>query len=118
MNTHETIEKNGKRFILVPEADYKTLLTREDADDIAAYEAAKQRDERTYPSEIVERMIEGDNPLKVMREWRGLTQQQLADKSGVERAMIGRIETGKGKGSVSGIKAMAEALDVDMEVIV
>jgi transcriptional regulator with XRE-family HTH domain len=53
-----------------------------------------------------------------MREWRGLTQQQLADKSGVERAMIGRIETGKGKGSVSGIKAMAEALDVDMEVIV
>ena len=50
-------------------------------------------------------------------DYRGLTQQQLADKCGIQRAYLAEIETGRKSGSVKTLKAIAAALDVDLTSI-
>ena len=46
-----------------------------------------------------------------------MTQQQLADASGVNRVQIAGIESGKRTGSVATLKSIAAALAVDLDVI-
>lgn len=51
--------------------------------------------------------------LRELREKAGLTQEELAEKSGVSRTIISFIETGKERQMTSGtMKRIAEALDL------
>ena len=34
-----------------------------------------------WPSEVVDQLIEGKSPAKVIREWRGITLQSVADQA-------------------------------------
>ena len=65
--------------------------------DVKAYDAAKARlargEEELVPLEITERRLAGESPVKIWREYRGLTQEGLAKKSKVSRPMIGAIES-------------------------
>jgi len=53
--------------------------------------------------------------LKKLREKRALSLTDLAEKSGVNRITIHRIETGKQKPMPRTIRKLAEALRVDVE---
>ena len=117
----EIIQKEGEPHAVIPYGLYEQLL--EDAEmlaDIQAYDAAKARDEESFPADLVYRItIDGENPLKVWREYRGLTQQQLAAAVGnISRAYISEIESGKKPGSLKIIKAIASTLKVDVDMIV
>lgn len=52
--------------------------------------------------------------LKYWRELRGLSQQVLADRSGVSRVTISRIESGKQKASFKNISRIAEVLNISL----
>lgn len=53
-----------------------------------------------------------------LRKKKGMTQEELAEKSGVSRATICSIENGKNKGvSASTLTKLAEALGVKTEKI-
>ena len=112
----ETVERNGQKFVLVPVEQYNQLL--EDLEmlrDIRDFRGGKAVDEETFPAEVINRLIlNEENPIKVHREHRELTQKQLADKVGVQRAYLAEIETGRKSGSVKTLKAIAEALNVDL----
>ena len=58
------------------------------------------------------------NPVRVWREYRGLTQRELAEKAGLAQAYIAQIETGRRKGTVDVYKRLAEALRVDIDDLV
>lgn len=104
----------------------KGLRTRqklmEDAEmiaDVKAYDAAKARlhdgRDELIPLEITERRLQGEIALRIWREYRKLTQEQLAKKSKVSRALIAAIETNRKAGSVSTWKKLGAALDVSWE---
>ena len=57
----------------------------------------------------------GDSPLKVFREYRGLTQAALAELAGISRLYLSQIETGRRGGSVKTLRALAKALDVELD---
>ncbi len=86
---------------------------------VKAYDNAKGRLERgldeLIPFEIVERRSAGENPLRIWRKHRGLTQEGLAKASRVSRAMIGAIEAGHKTGGVATLKKLAGALHVDLD---
>jgi alkylation response protein AidB-like acyl-CoA dehydrogenase len=65
--------------------------------DVQAYDTAKSRHEEYFPLEIIEKLtLGGESPLKVWREYRGLTQDQLAHAvGGISRAYLSEIERGK-----------------------
>ena len=58
------------------------------------------------------------NGLKAVRESRFLTQQELADRSGVSRVTIARLESGDYDARFSTIKKLAAALEVAPESLV
>ena len=49
--------------------------------------------------------------VKKLRKARGLTQIDLAEKTGINRSIIGRIESEAFKPSTDQLEALAEALD-------
>src|ERR1035441_7708833 len=116
----ETITRKGKEFAVIPVKALQRLM--EDAEmlaDVKAYDAAKARledgDDELIPLEITERRLRGEPALRVWREHRKLTQEQLAKKSKVSRALIAAIETKRKSGSVSTWKRLGAALDVSWE---
>ena len=116
----ETFTRKGKEFAVIPVAVLQKLM--EDAEmlaDVKAYDAAKARleegSDELIPLEITERRLRGEPALRIWREHRKLTQEQLAQKSKVSRALIAAIETKRKAGSVSTWKRLGAALDVGWE---
>jgi transcriptional regulator with XRE-family HTH domain len=52
------------------------------------------------------------------REYRGLTQEALAEAAGVGKSYISQIEAGKKTGAVRVLRTLAETLAVDIEDLV
>ena len=90
----------------------------DDEYDIAAYDDAKARNEESFPLEVTDRMIGGDNPIKVFRQHRRLTQKQLAEKTDTSAAYLSQIETGRRAGSIKFLRRLANALDVEVEDLI
>jgi transcriptional regulator with XRE-family HTH domain len=51
--------------------------------------------------------------LKAMRERKALTQQELADRAGINRVTLARIETGGAEPYPATVRKLAEALGVE-----
>jgi DNA-binding XRE family transcriptional regulator len=118
----ETITRKGKEFALIPVRALQKL--KEDAEmlaDVKAYDAAKARlddgSDELIPLEITERRLHGEPALRIWREHRKLTQEQLAKKARVSRALIAAIETKRKTGSVGTWKKLGAALDVGWELL-
>ena len=116
----ETITRKGEEFAVIPVKDLQKLI--EDAEmlaDVKAYDAAKSRleagEDELIPLEITERRLRGEPALRIWRQYRNLTQEQLAKKSKVSRPLIAAIETKRKAGSVSTWKKLGAALHVSWE---
>ncbi len=106
-------------MITITRAEYDRL--REAAENLADFEAysrAMAADEESIPAAAVKRMINGESPVRVFRDLRGMTQTALAAASGVNRVQIADIEAGRGKGSVETLRKLAEALRVTIDDLV
>ena len=110
-------------MITITRAEYDRL--REAAEDLADIETynrikadiAAGRDE-LIPSEFVDRIIDGESPLRVFRDFRGMTQTALAAASGVNRVQIADIEARRSKGSIETMRKLANALRVTIDDLV
>lgn len=110
-------------MVTIPRAEYERLLeAAEDLADIAAYERIKADiaagREELIPSEFADRIIDGESPLRVYRDLRGLTQAALAEKSGVNRVQIADIEAKRKSGSIETVRKLADALGVSIDDLV
>lgn len=85
----------------------------EDAAALRILESAP-REER-FPAEIVRRLVAGENPLKVFREHRGLTQAGLAEAAGTSDQYISQIERGDRDIGKKLLPKLAVALAIDSE---
>ncbi len=112
--------EKGEELAVLPRAEYERLIAlAEGAADTAAYDAAKQAlacgEEALVPGEVADRLLAGEAPLKVWREWRGLTQMALARRAGVPQSVISAIERGRRRPSLAALKALARALDIALD---
>jgi DNA-binding XRE family transcriptional regulator len=112
---------------IVPRAEYERLrdLAREAEEDIGtARLVARAKKEiaggaPVLPKEIVDRLANGENPIRVLRQFRGLTQAELATADGVQIAQnyLSDLETGKRKGPLALHRKFARALGVPLELL-
>ena len=107
-------------MITISVEEYEALqAAREDLDDLRAYDRAKAAlaagEDELVPAAVVGKLLSGDNPIKVWREFRDMTQTRLAAYSGVNRVQIADIEAGRAKGSVETLKKLAQALRVSLD---
>jgi DNA-binding XRE family transcriptional regulator len=120
MDTQTIISPSGERLIVLTEADYQKLLAAaEDAADREAADTFRHKlasgDEELVPAEVVERILGGENRIRVWREHRGLTSKALAAKAGIAQGFVSQIETGKREGTVETLRKIASALAVTID---
>jgi DNA-binding XRE family transcriptional regulator len=113
---------SGDQMVVLPLAEYERLIEAvEDAADVRGYDAAKRRlaegRDESIPAEFVDRILNGENKIRVWREYRGLTIKALAETSGLAAAYLSQIETGKREGTIETFKKIAAALRVDIDDI-
>lgn len=108
--------------ITIPRAEYQALLeARATLEDLAEAESVLGRiraGEETFPADLVDRLIDGANPVAAFRDYRGLSQAALARKACVDRVQLHQIEKGEAVGSVQTLRKIADALDLTLDDIV
>ena len=110
-------------FAVIPYDEYQALMERlewlEDLRDGKAFaEKLARGEEEVIPVEVVERLVDGESPVKVWREHRGLTQEDLGEQVGLSGSYLSQIESGKREGTVKVYAALARALGVDVDDLV
>jgi DNA-binding XRE family transcriptional regulator len=123
MNAQTIIAPNGDRLVVLAEVDYNRLLdAAEDAADIAAVEVFRRKlaagEEDLVPAAVADRILDGENRIRVWREHRGFSAKDLADKAGVAAAFLSQIETGKRDGTVDTLRKIADALSLRIDDLV
>jgi DNA-binding XRE family transcriptional regulator len=120
----QIIEKDGNpEWAVLPYETY--LLLVEEAEmlqDVRDYdatvEAIEQGEVELIPGEVVYAILDGENPIRVWREYRGLTQKQLAEAANISKPYLSQLETGKRTGTTEVLTAVANALNLSLDDIV
>jgi len=123
MSTQTFTTPAGEQMVVLPRADYEALLARaEDAEDAAAVRLFNRRmesgEEERVPADVVARLVAGENPVRVWRQYRDMSMAQLAAKADVATAYVSQIETGKRVGRIDTMKKIADALNVAIDDLV
>jgi DNA-binding XRE family transcriptional regulator len=87
--------------------------------DIRDYDAVTQAlargEEELIPSQVTYALLDGENSVKVWREYRQLTPQQLVKAAGITLTQLTQIEMGQRKGTTAMFTRLAKALRVTLD---
>jgi len=114
----QIIRKDGEpEYAVLPYREYERLRdVAEMAEDVASYDRAKaSTDAECVPGEVVRRLIDGENPVKVWREHRGLEQTELAEWLDISKDSLSRIEAGAKEGTLDFYRELSRVLDVSLD---
>ncbi|MBE0698290.1 MAG: helix-turn-helix transcriptional regulator [Anaerolineaceae bacterium] len=120
----QLIERNGQpEWAILPYEDYLRLVEQaEMLEDIQDFDriktAVESGSEEILPAKVVYSLADGENPVKVWREYRKLTQQQLAEIAKISVPYLSQIETGKRKASTRVLVTIANILQVDVDDLI
>lgn len=112
----KTIERQGRRYVLVPEKTFRRIQEElDELDDIRAYDRAMATPQEFIPAEFAHRILDGENPIRVYREYRKMTQDRLATEAGISKPYLSQLENGKRVMSMHVLRRLAKALGVDLD---
>jgi len=110
---------------ILPRKEYEALVAKAaeaDEDAGTARLVARARKEiaeggGVIPFDVVNRIADGENPIRVIREWKDITQLYLAHKTNIGQGYISDLENGRRKGTVAALKEIARVLDVPLDLL-
>ncbi len=110
------LKTDGEELAVLPRREYELLLAR------AAAAPEKRPAPRPHgvadlPIDLEERIRAGEHPVRVLMNYRGMTQDQLAAKSGKSQSLVSKIISGRRGGRARSLQAIADALDVSVELL-
>lgn len=113
------VTPRGETLIVMSLAEYEALIDAADIVDAnrVLAEIAAGRSE-WVPSEIVDRLLDGENRIRVWREHRGLSATHLAARAEISGAYLSELETGKKTGTVDTLRKIATVLNLDIDDLV
>jgi len=111
---------------ILPRKDYELLVAKaSEADEDAgtARIVARARKEIAagsplLPKDVVDRIANGENPVRVFREWRDITQMYLSFKTNLSQGHISDIENGRRTGTAATLRLIANELKVPLDMLV
>ena len=119
--TVQMIKQGDKaEWAVIPYGVYLRLVEQAKMlQDIQDYDAAKaalaRSDEELLPGDVVDALLDGDNPIKVWRTLRDKTRKELAEQVGIRVPYVAQLETNKRSGSLEILANIARALGVTSE---
>ena len=110
------------QYAVLPYDTYLKLLDdAEMLENIRDFDNAQKailEGEETVPAELIFSILDGENPIRAWRKFRGLSQKAVAEGAGISTAYLSQIESGKRVGSVELFKLIAGVLSVDIDDLV
>lgn len=101
---HDLLHIQGKPYVLVPLHEYRIMSN---SDNVSTGD--------NLPPEILDALSAGqESPVRILRKYREMTQQALADAAGLSRPYLTEIEKMNKPGSLKALRAVAAALSVDV----
>ncbi len=117
----QILKTGSDDLVVLSRRDYDALMARAGdpgAEDAMSVRIIGETDEYTaLPGEVMDRIIDGENPLKVLMDHRGMTQAELARASGLSQPFISKMVRGEVGGRGETMKALARALGVSEEIL-
>jgi ribosome-binding protein aMBF1 (putative translation factor) len=113
---------SGEELVVLSRAEFDALVAaaaeaEEDANDAAIYDERMAdlaaRKASVLPEQISSAMLRGDSLLKAVRKWRGISQTDLAQSTGLGQGYLSDLEARRRKGTPETLTTLAKALDVD-----
>jgi len=120
----QVIEKNGKpEWAVIPYDEYvkiqELIEDIEDQRDIEEYfKLIESGEEQTVPSEVTFAILHGVNPIRAWREYKRIKIKELAKQAGITPSYLSQIETGKRNPTIDTLKAIADALAIEVEMLI
>ena len=118
----QLIEKGGKpEWAIIPYKEYQELIQVYDSfDDECLFSKGieNSKGHETVPHELVVRLVSGENPIRVWRQYREKTMEEVAKKIGVTQSYLSQLELSKRQASQKVLKLLAAHLDVDIEELI
>jgi hypothetical protein len=124
----QIIETDGDELVVMSRRDYDELVKRAGSGDedvgtarivrtsTAALEAGQDLE---LPSNLAEAIARGENALRAVRQWRGMTQIELGEeRTSIGQSTISALENGTRRGTPAMWKQLAEVLQVPMEMLI
>ncbi len=113
----------GERMVVLPLKEYERLRdAAENLDDVQAFDEAKRRlatgEDELIPAKFADRILDGESPIRVWRNYRGLSVKELAKRAKISAAYLSQIEGGSREGSISTMKALAATLSLEIDDLV
>lgn len=118
---YQLLTLGGEEYAVIPRAEYEALrknVDEDEADIAAAHRILEDPNEELVPFELAERIAAGAHPVRVWREYRGMTASALAIKCGVAQSYLSDIENRKKPGSVKALKRIAASLNVYLDDLI
>jgi hypothetical protein len=111
---------------ILPRKEYEALVVKAAEADEDAGMARLVRRVRSeiaagaplLPKHVVDRLAQGKNPVRVLREWRDVTQLYLSFKTNLSQGYISDVETGRRKGMAAALRRIADTLKVPLDLLV
>lgn len=111
----DIIELNGQQFAMIPAEVYEEILERLDIVEGALEQIISGEESEQYPGQVIGRIVDGENPVRVFREYRNITKDQLAQAINATPAYITSVESDVSQASLSSLQAIAQALQINVD---
>jgi DNA-binding XRE family transcriptional regulator len=122
MNKPQIIKtERGEELVVLSRRDYDAMRARlgdeeaEDAMSARIVSEARAKREVAIPAAVWKEIEAAPSPIKPLRQWRELTQAELAKKAGLSQGYLSEIEAGKKLGDLATLRSIASALRVGLD---
>jgi hypothetical protein len=110
---------------ILPKEEYELLAAKAaEADEDAGTARVVKRARKEVaggspllPRDVVNRLANGESPIRVLREWCGETQMYLSFKTNLSQGYISDIENGRRVGTVEALRLIANVLNVPFDLL-
>lgn len=114
----------GEELAVLPKQEYERLTALAAGEDAGTARIVRRvrnavaaGTEVVLPKSVVDRLTAGENPVRVLRDWREMTQAELVMMVGITQGYLSDLEAGKRKGPVALHQKLARALRVPIDLL-
>lgn len=115
----------GEELAVIPKAEYERLVERANSEDVGtarivhkAKGAIAAGREVVLPKAVVDRLATGESPIRVLREWKDMTQMEVSFRTNISQGHLSDLENGRRSGTPEALRRIADVLKVPLDLLV
>ena len=117
--------EHGEELAVLPRQEYERLKALAASEDAGAARIVRKTkaavaagQEILLPKTVVDRLAAGENPVRVLREWRDITQMYISSCTDISQGHLSDIESGRRIGTPAVLRKIADVLKVPLDLLI